>query len=175
MAGSRPVTAPTLAAAGARVSRPAWFLQIDWSNFSTRLCTGGEQTWNDFVWAGGGFEISGFTQDGKPNGITLIDPSHDYRTLVLTDGIRDRFIQLWKGYVDELADDDPALIFQGYADGFDIAKGRVSFALDWQASSRAFSPREMIGPAIGVNWCAVPGTSFTWGGSTYKLEARPRG
>lgn len=175
MPGSRPVSSPTLAAAGAGASRPSWFLQIDWPDFSTRLCTQGEQTWNGYTWAGGGFEISGFTQDGKPSGIVLIDPVAAYRTLVLTYGIRDKFIQLWKGYLGALANNDPVLIFPGYADGYDIGSGRVSFGLDWQSSGRQFSPREWIGPPIGVNFTATPGTTVKWGDTVIKIEARQRG
>lgn len=171
---SRDVSAPTIAAAGAGVSRPAWFLEINWPDFSTRLCSYGEQTWNDLLWAGGGFEVAGFDRDGKPTQVSLVDPGHDYRTLVLGVGLRDRLVRLWKGYIDALADDDPVLIFEGYADGFDIANNRLGFGLDWNASARQFSPRAIIGPSIGVNFTGIPNTTFTWNDTVFKMIARPR-
>ena len=82
MAGSRPVTSPTLAASGAGHSAPMWFLKIDWAELSSRICSYDTITWDGFDWAGGGFTISGFERDGKPKGIELVDPVNGYRTLI---------------------------------------------------------------------------------------------
>lgn len=172
MAGSRSVTSATLAQAGAGVSAPAWFLQIDWAASTTRLCSYGAQTWNGQAWAGGGFTVREFGQDSKPAGVMLVDPSVAYRTLALSDGIRDRLVQLWKGYIGTLADPDPVLLFRGYADGCEIGAGSVSFNLDWQSSARQFSPRQRIGPGIGVNFTATPNTTLRWAGAIVKIEAR---
>lgn len=169
MAGSRPVTSNTLAAAGSGSSRPAWFLQIDWADFSTRLCSYGEQTWNGFQWAGGGFEIGGFDQDGRPTSIALVGV--DFRTLAATQKIRDRMVQLWKAYLPNLDPTDPPKLFKGYADGPSYAKGRLTFSVDWQASAKQFSPRRRIGPPE-VNFTATPNTTVPWGSTVLRIDAR---
>jgi hypothetical protein len=172
MAGSRTVTAQTLAQAGAGVSAPMYFLKINWLTATTRICSYGPQNWNGEVWDGGGFTVRQFGQDSKPQGISLVDNTGAYRTLVLSDGIRDRLVQLWKGYLGALAASDPILLFKGYADGCEVNNGVVSFNLDWQNSTRQFSPRQRIGPSIGVNFCATPNTTLRWGGAVIKIEAR---
>ncbi len=171
---TRDVSSPTQTAAGAKHSRPGFFLQIDWSGFSSRLCSFDAKPWNDFEWVGSAFQVSSFEKDGKPEKITILDPDGSFRTLALADKIRDRTVQLWMGYMDALADDDPVLIFKGAADGFDWANGRMSFGLDWHRSAKQFTPRDSITPAIGVNWTAIPGTTVTWGDRVFKLEARSR-
>lgn len=169
---TRSVTAALLTAAGAGATQPVYFVEIAWPTFSTRLCSYSTQTWNGNVWSGGGFELGDFDDSGRPARLTLADPDVSYRTLVLTDGIRDRQITVWKSDVSAIDVADPVLLFRGYADKADMASGRVIVGLDRNTSSRQFAPRERIGPAIGVNFVAPPGYVLRWGAQQIVFEAR---
>jgi hypothetical protein len=169
---TRPVSAGLLAAAGAGVTTPAYLVEIVWPTLSTHLCTYGTVDWNGSTWIGGGLEVGSFNDTGLPQRLVLADPDYSYRTLVLADGIRDRRINIWLADLSALGADDPVPVFAGYADQVDIAAGRVTVTLDRATSSRQFTPRERIGPAIGVNFMAPPGFVLSWGTTKITFEAR---
>jgi hypothetical protein len=166
------VTDAMLVAVSRPITRPAYLVEIDWDTFSTRLCTYGSVEWNGNTWAGGGITVNGFDDTNKPSSFTLVDPDAAYRTLVLSVGIRDRLIQVWKCDVSALATPDPVALFYGYADKADIANGKVTITVGWTNSNRARTPRERIGPAIGVNFVAPPGFTIHWGDQTIVLNAK---
>lgn len=168
----RSISSPTATALAAGVSRPAYLVEIVWSTFSTRLCTYGTVTWAGSSWVGGGVNVGGFNEDGIPSELTLADPDAAYRTLIATDGARDRRVNVWKADMSALAAGDPIPIFAGYADGAVAERGRVIMGLDLRSADREFCPRERIGPAIGINYVAPPGTRIQWGNSILVLNAR---
>lgn len=168
----RALSTATAAEVAAGVNRPAYFVEIQFATQAVRLCTYGTLDWNGVTWTGGGIDLGDFDTDGRPQRIVLIDPTAAYRTLVLTDGIRDRKVQVWKGYVGALAPGDPVALFVGYGDQTQIANGKVTLTVDWNASARQFSPREVIGPGIGCNFLAPPGYTLTWGNQTLVMQGR---
>lgn len=173
MAGSRPISTGTLAAAGAGSSSPIWFLEVDWSaSFASYLSSYGAATWGGQTWVGAGLVVDDFGPDGKPSRVTLTDTDAAFRTLQLTNGLRDKRIRLWKGYAAALGSGDPVRMFDGYADGAEWSNGKLSFALDWASSDLTLTPRERIGPNIGVNFTATPGTKIWWNGQTLTMEGR---
>jgi hypothetical protein len=169
---TRPVTAELLTVAAAGVTQPAYLVEIQWPTFSTRLCTFGTVEWNGSTWQGGGVEIGSMDSAGTPSQLTLADPDFAYRTLVLADGIRDRRVNIWLADMGALEAGDPVPLFAGFADRADIGSGRVTVTLDRLTSRRQFTPRERIGPAIGVNFVAPPGLVVTWGRTKITLESR---
>lgn len=169
---TRTVSSAMLAALGAGATSPGYLVEIQWASFSSRLSTYGTQSWNGQTWAGGGVVVRDFAPDGLPSEIELADPDSAYRTLILGDGVRDRRVNVWLADAAALAPTDPLHIFSGYADGASIASGRVVIRLDRSSASRQFAPRDRIGPMIGCNWLAPPGTRVSWGQSTLILEAR---
>jgi hypothetical protein len=171
MAGSRPVTGPTLAQAGAGAAKVGWLLEIDWST-PVYLSSYGDVSWSGQQWKGAGLKVGDFADSGKPNDVTISDPIAELRTIVLTDGLRDKNVMLWKVYPDAVGADDPLLLFDGFADGVEISGGKVSFGLDWASTSRMFTPRERIGPSIGVHFVAIPGTKISWYGQVLVIEKR---
>lgn len=171
MAGSRPVSSATLTKAGAPQAEPLYLLEIDWSPI-VYLCSHSTQSWGGQTWTGAGFAISSFDAAGKPTRLTLADPDNAYRTMVLGARITDKRIVLWHGYLGALATADPVCLFDGYADGCEFANGRAMIDLDWQTSNRQFSPRDRIGPLIGVNFVATPGEKINWNGQVLVIEAR---
>lgn len=169
---TRSVSAPMLAAAGAGGSRPVYFIEIVWATFSSKLSTYGNLSWNGATWSGESVELGEFDELGVPGSIALIDPSHAYRTLTLTDGARDRPVNIWLADAGALAAGDPVALFSGYADGCEISPQRITIHLDRSQASRQFSPRERIGPAIGVNFTAPPGVVIAWRNNIITLRSR---
>jgi hypothetical protein len=169
---TRPVSSPTVAAAALGVGQPSYLIEIAWQTQTSRLCTYGDLTWNGYAWSGEGVSISAFEPSGRPSAVTLVDPFAVYRTMVVATGIRDRLIKVWKCYVDALATADPVMLFKGYADRASIDGGGVTITLDWNANRRQFTPRERIGPSLGVNFVAPPGTRVRWGNQTFVIDAR---
>ncbi len=166
----RPVSAATLTATAKPVTRPAYLVEIDWDTFSTRLCTYGTVAWNGNTWSGAGLTVNGFDDTNKPSSITLADPDAAFRTLVLAIGIRDRLIQVWKADISALNTADPVALFYGYGDQADIADGKVNISLGWRNSNKARTPRERIGPGIGVHFVAPAGHTFYWDGNIIVLN-----
>ena len=169
---TRTVTGAMLTAAGSRSSRPAYLVEIVWSSFASHLCTYGTVAWNGVTWSGSGVDVLDFNDEGIPGRIVLADPDAAFRTLLFSDGLRDRTVRVWKCDIAALAVADPVPVFAGYADGCDAGGGRVTFGLDLSTCDREFCPRERIGPSIGVNYVAPPGTRIVWGGSVLVLESR---
>lgn len=173
MAGSRPLSTGMLATASSGSNSPLFFIEIDWTpSFASYLCSYGALTWNGQAWVGANVAISDFGPDGKPARIILGDTDAAFRTLLLGNGLRDKRIRIWKAYREALSSADPILLFDGYADGSDWADGKLSFNLDWTSSDVTTTPRERIGPGIGVNFVAAPNTKISWAGQILVLEGR---
>ena len=167
---TRTVSSPTQAAAGAGVSQPLYLVEIDWST-AVYLCTHSTQTWGGQTWLSADVRMS-FDSKGMPTSIDLSDPTDAYRTLLLTEGVTNKRVAVWKAYIGALAISDPVSIFDGYGDGGTARNGRMSFNVGRAQTGRQFSPRQRIGPAIGVNFVAVPKTKVVWSGQTIVLEPR---
>lgn len=168
---TRTISSATLALAAAAVSQPCYFLRIDWASVTTYRCSHSTRTWAGEAWTAGDMSIR-FDSNGRPTEITLVDYDASYRTLILAGGATDRRVRLWQGYVEALADADPALLFDGYADGATVANGRVTISVDYPQTGRAFAPRERIGPRVGVNHLAAVGETVRWGDTTLTLQPR---
>ncbi|MGH9888618.1 MAG: hypothetical protein ACREBE_24005, partial [bacterium] len=104
--------------------------------------------------------------------IALADPDAAFLTLVLLYGIRDHAVSLWQAFVGTLATDDPVLIFSGFGDESQFDDASVTFGTSWQSSARQEAPRERIGPSIGVNFTAVPNSTFSWSGQLIRIAPR---
>lgn len=167
----RVVSAPTLAQAASGVAQPCHFVRIDWATITSYLCSHSTRSWAGQTWIGADVAIR-FDSNARPTDITLADYDAAYRTLVLASGATDRRVRVWQGYVDALDAADPVLLFDGYADGAEIASGKITISVDYPQTGRAFSPRERIGPRIGVNHLAAVGETIRWGSTTITLDPR---
>ena len=169
---TRSVSSALLTAVGAGATQPVYFVEIQWPTFSSYLCSHSTQTWNGTLWVGGGYDLVSFDESGRPQQLLLADPDFAYRTLVLANGIRDRRINVWMSDVAALDVGDPVKLFGGFADRAEMGGGRMNISLERNTSSRQFTPRERIGPGIGVNFIAPPGLKVFWSSTWITLEAR---
>jgi hypothetical protein len=168
----RTVSSPTQAQAASGANQPCYFIKIEWASLISYLCTHSTRTWNGQSWSGSGVDVGQFDDFGRPRRIVLADPDNAWRTLLLGSGIRDRRITIWQGYVDALAVGDPIEIGVGYGDKGKAAGNRVTIDVGPLVSSRVFTPRERIGPSIGINFVATPGSKVRWNGQDLVMESR---
>lgn len=168
----RTVSSATQTEAAKGVTQPCYLVQIEWIGATSYLCTHSTQAWAGNTWLGGGLSVDQFDDVGRPRRITLVDPDAAFRTLILVSGSRDRRITIWKAYVGALAAADPVSLGVCYGDGAEVSAGRVTINLGPIVSSRVFSPRERIGPSIGVNFVAAPGAIVRWNGQQIVMAPR---
>lgn len=166
----RTVSTPTTAALAGPSTRPIVFIEISWGAASSKLCSFGTRDWNGSTWQGAGIAITGYDDYGAPTGFSIVDEGFEFRTLMLANGVRDRDVSVWQGDESALDDDDPAQIFAGVADSGSVANGKFTVALARAASDRNYTPRERIGPAIGVNFTGTPGEVVKWGKNRITLS-----
>ena len=166
------VSTATQTAAANNATRPSYLVEIVWDTFSTKLCTYGSVDWNGSTWLGAGLAVDFDDTTGRATQLTFTDSDASFRTLVLLQGVRDRRINVWKAYIDALADIDPVPLAVAYGDACDIAGGKVVVNLGGKAGGREFTPRQRIGPGIGVNFTAPPNAKVTWGSQTIVMVPR---
>ncbi len=167
----RTLTDATRAASERDSTSPLYIVQIDWGDGGvTRVSTFGTFAWNGSTWFGAGLKVDGFDDQGIPSRYTIADPDGAFRTLFLANGIRDRASSCWAAFRDALAGSDPMPVFVGYCDGGAYQNGTLSITLARSKSVRGTTPRQRIGPGIGVNYTGTPGEVVKWGTDRFTLE-----
>lgn len=169
----RTLTPATTSATDATVTQPLYLIEIGFSP-ALRLSTRGDVTWNSLSWSGGeAIDVSSLDADGsgRQSGTVQIGNLDDYvGTLVLSQGVADRPVKIWKADGAALDVADPVLVFDGVAQGADVDTSRVSLSLAGSGTRSAFVPSRVIGAASGFNFLLPAGTKIKIGATTYTLE-----
>lgn len=169
----RTVSTPTLTAIGGSVTQPGYFLELQFSSLTVRLCSFGATTWNSLTWNGANFSVGGMDGTGRKATVSLWDADAALRTLALTDdGIRNRIVTIWKAQAAALAADDPNMVFYGVGDAVKWARGRLEIQCARLNSRVLQAPRKRISPATGFNFLAPPGTVIQWGDVVLTLRSQ---
>lgn len=171
---SRSVSAPMAAALAKKHRGVAHFIEIEWGTFSSKFCTYGTLAWNGSTWNGEGVELGAFDADGRPLLLLIADPAAAWRTVFLVHGVRDRRINCWEVDISALGVDDPVLLPVSYGDAFswDGESGRLSLHLGAGTSRAQFTPRERLGPAVGINHIAPANLTMQWGDRIVTFKTR---
>lgn len=159
----------TLATQGATeqpITTPGFLVEIAWPTI-VRLSSRAAVSWGGQAWLSGRL---GKVQAKDGGTLELMNGDNAYSALVLNDGAADIGVRVWTFYTDTPAEDDPVLVFQGVADGADLAQDRVRLTLAAENARTLFSPRRFINRAAGFNHLRPAGTKITWGGQTITLE-----
>jgi hypothetical protein len=160
-------TANSQAASQATIIKPGYLVEIAWPTI-VRLSTRGNQTWGGYAWTRGKI-ISIRPMDG--GSLELLSADTGFQAMVLTHGASDVGCRVWSYYADALGDDDPILVFAGVLDGAsEISRDKVALGLSAEHARTLYSPRQRLGPEIGITRMSPAGTRITWGGQTYTLE-----
>lgn len=169
----RTLTDATISAAAGTVTQPLYLIEIGFTP-ALRLSTRGDVTWGGTLWSGGeAITVGSLEADGsgRQPGTIQVGNLDDYvGTLVLSQGVADRPVKVWKADGTALDVADPVLVFDGVVERADVDTARVSFSLAGAGTRSAFAPRRVIGPASGFNFLMPAGTKITIGATTYTLE-----
>lgn len=169
----RTLTPATTSATDATVTQPLYLIEIGFSP-ALRLSTRGDVAWNSLSWSGGeAIDVSSLDADGsgRQSGTVQIGNLDDYvGTLVLSQGVADRPVKIWKADGAALDVADPVLVFDGVIQSADVDTSRVSLSLAGSGTRSAFAPRRVIGAASGFNFLLPAGTKIKIGATTYTLE-----
>jgi len=174
---SRSISAPTLAALAAQMTRPGYLIEIGWVTPS-RLSSRGDTNWNSLVWVGVGAAVQGLAWDGSgemrgsinvANGGTQTVPGA-FTYNALTYGVADVPIKVWIYDAAALAVGDPVLVFDGVGDTCQITPDRVTFQFISKKSQVLFSPRQYITKDAGFSIIPPTGKVIYWGGQKYVLN-----
>ena len=164
-------TGPTTTEVGKPVVRPGYLVQIDFSSI-VRVSTSGDRNWNSFLWAGADLKVA-ITNDGKglqSARLDFFDSVQAIASVVLTEGVSDKRVRIWRFYGDALAAGDPELVFDGYGDDYDAAYIRSTITATTSGSRVLLAPRTYITKAQGFNFLPAAGTRVQWNGETLVLE-----
>jgi hypothetical protein len=174
---SRSISAPTLAALAAQMTRPGYLIEIGWST-PARLSSRGDLNWNSLVWVGVGAQVQGLAWDGSgeirgtvsvANGGTQTVPGA-FTYNALTYGVADVPIKVWIYDAAATATGDPVLVFDGVGDTAQVAPDRVVFSLVSKRAQVLFSPRQYITAEAGFRIIPPTGKLIYWGGQKYALN-----
>ena len=169
----RQITETLSTSSSSLVTQPLYLIEIGFTP-ALRLSTRGDVTWSALAWSGGEtIVVSSLDADGsgRQSGTIQVGNLDDYvGTLVLSQGVADRPVKIWK--TDGMALDaaDPVLVFDGVVEGADVDTTRVSLSLAGAGTRSAFAPRRVIGAASGFNFLLPAGTKIKIGATTYTLE-----
>ncbi len=168
----RALSVATAAKIAEHHTKPGFLVQITFASQIVRLSSAAEQNWNAAIWVKAGLDVSGVDAAGRQGTVKLWDYDASFRTMVLTDGVADRRISIWKFYEGAVDAGDPVLIFDGVGDRCEIREGKVTVTLAKSGSGVMLTPRRRIGPASGFNFLLPTGTLIPWGDRVLKLERR---
>lgn len=153
------------------VTLPGYLVSIAFS-VPVRLSTRGDVTWDAMAWSAAHFVCNGLAIDGTPEqdgSLVFTDTDGTIAALILSEGIQNRAVNVWKLYGETPADDDPVLIFSGVGDGYAMDYAEASVTIGLKQAETLYAPRQYINAASGFNWLPAPGTAITWGGETFAL------
>lgn len=164
----RTLSASLLAELNLSVTRPGYFVQIDFST-PLRLSTMGDITWGGYTWYGSPVKVSNIQKDenGSQSGtLVLGNLSLDYGAIVLNEGVADRAITIyavWAGVV------EPIMEFYGVGDSAEVGDD-VVISLVSQGTKTLYSPRRFINAASGFMTLLPRGTKIRIGQETITLD-----
>ena len=167
---SRTLTQPTIDATALYGTRPAYFIQINWTTV-VRLTTGVSTSWNGEPWVEGAVELSGLSwRVGSLQSatITLNNMAQEYGALALGEGVADVPVTIWAYDQTATAIGDPVKVFSGV--GNKCALNDNTIVIELAPPGALKSPRLRVTSANGFNH--LPVGVIRWGSQRYVLSSR---
>lgn len=173
----RTITAALLAEFGLTVRRPGYLIEIQWPSGTTRSATFTTisalgQTWNHHA-----VTVTGWSEDGTGKascGLLFANENLEWSTLAFGSETSDVPVFIHQVYAGATADAD---ILQDWFVGEHVIpsmpKGGRALTLDLAQPGAVgtFIPRDVLGPAIGVNHLMPAGKTIDIGGQKYTFVA----
>lgn len=166
---SRDLTPSAQAAVESPNTSPLYLVQLSFATTTLRYSSFGTLTWRGLTWLGRNLTVSGLGSDGAPS-VEVFDADATLRTLILSDGIADRPVDIWSADQRALGAGDPVLLFSGVGGALRWAGGRVSLSTARANARSSLCPRTRMTPETGYNFLAPAGYEFRWGDRIVRLD-----
>lgn len=172
----RSLTAALTTAYGAPVQKPAWLVEITWSQSTSRLCSYATVTWNSESWTQEDVDVSGLRVGALSiSGALVLNNATDvWGAAALTEGFTDKRIRIW-GYDAGIATpdpNDPQLLADARGSGAQIDLDRVRVNLR-DPCEYLSGPRAIVAPEFGFHTLLPAGRVLTINGISFVI-ARSR-
>jgi hypothetical protein len=160
------------AAVSANWTKGVWLVQIASPTTVYRITNWDELiTWGGYDWTPAPLEVRGLQKglgDARNGSLVWTDLDITWWTLALNDELSGAQVDVWRGDAD--VGDDAAYTFSGLTGGPAHEDGITTVDLINEVTDTGTSPRQRIGPAIGVQYMQPAGSVFTIGGVNYRLQ-----
>jgi len=163
---SGPTLPPGFVAGAARpITKPGYLFELGFTP-PLRYSTRGDQVF------GGEYFAAGFVGafDIGAKRLSLINQDNAVSTIVLAQGVADRYVRVWQFYGDSVTDDNTILLIDGFIDGAPAIGDRVILSLYAEAAGVMFAPRHRINRHNGYNVLPQPGLRIQWGNALFVLN-----
>jgi hypothetical protein len=147
------------------ITKPGYLFELGFTP-PLRYSTRGDQVF------GGEFFASGFVGafDIGSRRLSLINQDNAVSTIVLSQGVADRYVKVWQYYGDAATTDTTILLLDGFIDGAPAIGDRVILSLYDEAAGVMFAPRHRINRHNGYNVLPQPGLRIQWGNALFVLK-----
>ncbi|MBK6742530.1 MAG: hypothetical protein IPG66_05935 [Hydrogenophilales bacterium] len=164
---SRDLSTAFIAAGQARVADPAYLIEIVWSaTLTSRFSSRGDQSWNGVTWQSGRvakFQPLPWDGAGGRGRLDLLNADYLIGAIVGNQVCSDVPVRAWIFYGDDPAVGDVLRLPDAAIDSVPDIGAIVRLDLAADNMGMLYSPRQWIGPGVGVNHVDPPGTVIHWG------------
>lgn len=166
----RSLSSALQAAHSAAVQKPAWLLEIGFSEV-VRLSSFDTITAFGESWIGAGFDLSGLLVDAArvEGSIRLPNTDNAYGALALGQGVSDKRIRVWGYDAGATATADFELLVDGVGAGVEINSDWVTIGVR-SATEYVYAPRQRVNAAAGITYVLPAGALVAIGGTNYRIE-----
>lgn len=164
-------------AVAAKLSGPAYspgfLVQMNLSSI-LRFSTRGDISWNGSIFIRTVLDVTGLEDDSAAGQLTFDDPTLAVQSLVRTESLVGKRVQIARFYEGALATADPIWFFDGAVDSaYEDRRPRVIVTVSRIAANRSMTPPRRVSRATGFTVMQPEGRRITFRGSSFLL-ARAR-
>lgn len=180
MSTLRPLSSALLAEFGLTRRRPGYLIEIGWPSGTTRSATFATITALGYTWNQHAVKVTGWSEDGTGKatcGLVFDNGDLEWSTLALGDAVSGVTVSIHQVYAGAAAEADIVQDwFNGELDGASMPQGGRALTLDLvrPGDSTLFVPRDVLGPAIGVNHLCQAGKTINIAGQVYTFQSSAR-
>lgn len=175
----RSISSALLAEFGLTRRRPGYLIEIQWPTGTTRSATFEDVSAFGHAWLKHAVKVTGWSEDttGKATaGLVFDNGEGEWSTLALGDSASGVPVKIWLVYAGATADADIVVWFVGETNGSSMPKGGRALTLNLvrEGDDTLYIPRDVLGPAIGVNHLCPPGKTINIAGQNYTFQPSAR-
>lgn len=167
---SRTISVATTAKLDATAYAPGFLVQLNLSTI-LRFSTRGEVTHSGNIYIPAALAVRELSDDSSAGTLVFTDATLAIQTLVRTESLIGKRVQVARYYEGATASTDPIWFFDGYiASAREEAPPTMVFSISRDAALLSLSPARRVGRATGFNVMTPEGAIVRFRGSEFRLE-----